>query len=190
MAASSQVNWSICRPITTRCKSTSHDLGSRQTMPMWNRSMRRSDGNASMCTGSSHSMTPKRGSKRGGGSITRVVLTAHCRIEHQPNLPSGPRSICSANPSTPLETLLRFGSEIAGRPSAQSDFQANGLVFGGRSSSHRHISGFNRSRARQILRFHSFYIHGAGRQVVSSSFLGPLFRFLVKMHVIFSPTYL
>lgn len=97
MAANFIVSWSICGPITTRCRSISHDPVSRRTMRMWNPSMPRCDGSASMHTGSSPCPRRKPASRPGGGSITRVALIGRCRIERQQNSPSGTRRIRSTN---------------------------------------------------------------------------------------------
>ena len=102
----------------TRCTSISHDRASRRTTPMWNPSMPPCDESASMHTVSSHCTKPKRASRLGGGSTTRVGLTGHCRIERQRNLPRGSQRISSASPASPLEILLRPGTEIEGRPAS------------------------------------------------------------------------
>src|SRR5262249_23844341 len=73
-----------------------------------------------MRTGSSHSKRRRNVSRLGGGNITRVALTGRCRIERRRNLPRGSQRIRSASPSSPLETLLRPGTEIEGRPSRAS----------------------------------------------------------------------
>ena len=72
--------------------------GSRRTMLMWNRSMWRCDGSASMRTGSSHCTKPKSGSSPGGGNTTRVGLTGRSRIARQKNSPGPTRRIISASP--------------------------------------------------------------------------------------------
>lgn len=98
MAANVAVSWSICGPPSIRCTSSSHDSGSRRTMPMRDRSMQRGDGSASTCSGSGP--CPKRtcGSKHSGGSMTRLALTGHSRIEHQQNLLSGLQRIHPVSP--------------------------------------------------------------------------------------------
>jgi hypothetical protein len=89
LAANSVVSWSISGPLRIRCGSTSHDPASRSTMRMGHRSRRPGGRRVSMHTGSSHSTTPKSGSRSGGGNITSVALTARCRLERRRNVPSG-----------------------------------------------------------------------------------------------------
>lgn len=135
MAASSAVRSWISGRISIRCASTSHDLELRRTMPMWNRSMPRCDGNVSMRTGSSHCMKPKNELRSGGGSITRVARTEHSKIGHQRNLPRRSRRIIYANSWSSLETHPKLGTRTEDRPSAGQSHMRPGPDWPGQVTS-------------------------------------------------------